>query len=334
MSEATATTSFLLDITPHKVSRDLSGYILMIYGEPKIGKTTFGASFPNSLLLAFERGYNSIPGVMAIDITSWAEFKKVVRELKKKEVKEVYSTLVVDTSDISAEQCQKYICRQLGIENIGDGGWTNNGWDKYKKEFEETFRSLSQLGYAIVFISHDKEKSIKPQNGEEYQQIGSSMQSSALKIIENMCDIIAYAHSKKMPDGSYKRVLTLRSPDDSIRCGTRFAYMDNEVDFNYDALTKALNEAIDKEAQMHDNKFVTNERNESAKAKEYDYDSLMNELQNIISNLMTQDQSNASKITSVIDKYLGKGKKVIDTTPEQAEFISLILDELKDIFNI
>ena len=59
----------------------------------------------------------------------------------------------------------KYICNQLGIENIGDGGWTNNGWAKYKKEFEETFRTLTQLGYAVVFLSHVKEKTIKSEGG-------------------------------------------------------------------------------------------------------------------------------------------------------------------------
>lgn len=30
----------LLDLKPHKVSRDLSGYITYIYGAPKTGKTT------------------------------------------------------------------------------------------------------------------------------------------------------------------------------------------------------------------------------------------------------------------------------------------------------
>lgn len=277
---------------------------------------------------------NAIPGIKAIDVTTWGEFKKIVKELKKPEVKEVYKNLSIDTIDIAADLCQKYICSQLGIENIGDGGWSNNGWAKYKKEFEETFRTLSQLGYSILFISHDKEKTIKPQNGEEYQQIGATLQSSALSIVENMCDLVAYAHSKKMPDGSFQRVLTLRSPDNSVRCGTRFKYMDNEVPFNYQALTDALNRAIDKEAEMTNNQYITNERNTAIEEPVFDYDALMDELQNMISDLMQKDQSNAMKITSTIDKYLGKGKKVVDTTPEQAEFISLIIDELKDIFNL
>jgi len=39
------------------------------------------------LLLAFEKGYNALPGVMAYDISTWGVFKQVVRELKKSEVK-------------------------------------------------------------------------------------------------------------------------------------------------------------------------------------------------------------------------------------------------------
>ena len=191
----------LLSLKPHKVSRDLSGYITLLYGPAKIGKTTFGSRMPKPLLIAFERGYNALPGVIAQDVTTWGEMKQVLRELKKPEVKEAFSSVIIDTVDVAADACQKYICNQLGIENIGDGGWSNNGWSKYKKEFEETFRSLAQLGYAIVFLSHDKEKTISPQNGREYQQICSSMQSSALSIVENMCDIIGYAHPKINADG-------------------------------------------------------------------------------------------------------------------------------------
>lgn len=43
----------LTNIQPHKVSRDLSGYITYIYGPGKIGKTTFGVQMPGALLLAF-----------------------------------------------------------------------------------------------------------------------------------------------------------------------------------------------------------------------------------------------------------------------------------------
>ena len=319
----------LLGLTPHSVSRDLSGYITFVYGPPKCGKTTFGAKMPGALLLAFERGYNALPGVIAQDITTWGEMKQVVRELKKPEVKNRFKSLIVDTADIAADCCQKYICSQLGIENIGDGGWTTNGWAKYKKEFEDTFRTLTQLGYAVVFISHEKEKTIKPQGGQEYQQIGSSMQSSALAIIENMSDIIGYAHPKVTETGS-KVVLTLRSADNSVRCGGRFKYIAPEIDFTYDALTQALNEAIDKEAAETNNKYVTDERVAAPILKEYDYDALMTEFQTLVGSLMEKNSAtNGPKITQIIDRYLGKGKKISEATRDQAEFIYLIVEEIK-----
>lgn len=320
----------LMALEPHKVSRDLSGYITFIYGPAKCGKTTFGSQMPGALLLAFERGYNALPGVIAQDITTWGEMKQVVRELKKPEVKERFKSLIVDTADIAADCCQKYMCNQLGIENIGDGGWSVNGWAKYKKEFEDTFRTLTQLGYAVVFISHDKEKTIAPQNAKEYQQIGSSMQSSALSIIENMSDIIGYAHPKMTENGT-RMVLTLRSNDNSIRCGCRFKHIRPEIDFNYRALTEALNEAIDREAAETNNQFVTNERQAATIVKEYDYDALMTEFQEIAGQLMERAAAtNGPKITQIIEKYLGKGKKITETTRDQAEFVYLIVNEIKE----
>ena len=320
----------LLELTPHKVSRDLSGYLTFVYGPAKCGKTTFGSKMPGALLLAFERGYNALPGVIAQDITTWGEMKQVMRELKKPEVKERFKSIIVDTADIAADLCQKYICNQLGIENIGDGGWTTNGWAKYKKEFEDVFRSLAQLGYAVVFISHDKEKTITPQNAKEYQQIGSSMQSSALSIIENMCDIIGYAHPKVTENGS-RMVLTLRSPDNSVRCGCRFKYIEPEIDFTYDALTKALNDAIDKEADETNNQYVTTERQSAPILKEYDFDALMGEFKEIVGGLMERDSAtNMPKITQIIDKYLGKGKKISEATRDQAELVYLIFNEIKE----
>ena len=320
----------LLSIQPHKVSRDLSGYITFIYGPAKVGKTTFGSKMPGHLLLAFERGYNALPGVRAIDVTTWGEMKQIVRELKKPEVKEVYKSIIVDTADVAADACQKYICNQLGIENIGDGGWSTNGWAKYKKEFEDTFRTLTQLGYAVVFISHEKEKTIKLQTGTEYQQMGSSMQTSAMAIVENMSDIIGYAHPIIDKNGESKRVLSLRSPDNTIRCGCRFRHIAPEIEFSYESLTKALNEAIDKEASETNNQFVTNDRQVAPILKEYDYEGLMAEFQDLVGSLMNKNpQFYGPRITQVVDKYLGKGKKVSDATIEQAEFIALIIDEIK-----
>ena len=322
----------LLGIQPHKVSKDLSGYIIFVYGKAKTGKTTFATRRDDTLLLAFEQGYNALPGVLAQDINTWGEMRQVFRELKKPEVKERYKTVVIDTVDIAADLCQKYICNQLGIENMGDGGWGTNSWSKYKKEFEEVFRGLTMLGYAVIFISHDKEGSYKDKNGKEHSFIRPSTQSSALAIIENMADVYGYAHTELNSMNESEVFLTMRaSGAEDIACGCRFKYIQPTIPFTYDALEEAVRAAIEKEAQMTDGKYLTNERQTPAAAQTYDFDALMAEFQDIVGGLMNKDSAKyAPIVTQIIDKYLGKGKKVVDATRDQAELIYLIVSEIKD----
>ena len=317
----------LLGLTPNKVSRDLSGYITYIYGPGGAGKTTFGVQAPGALLLAFERGYNALPGVLAQDITTWGQMKEVLRELKKPEVKAAFKTIIVDTVDIASVLCEKYICSQLGIENIGDGGWSTNGWAKVKREWEQTFRAITMDGYAVVFISHSKDKTFKPKNGNEYNQIVPSCSTAYNEIIKNMADIMGYIDV----NGS-ERKLVLRSPDGSIDCKCRFKHIAPVIDFSYQSLVNALNDAIDKEAAETGNKFVTNERAAVAAAVEYDYEALMTEFSTIAGDLMNKNQTKYGPlITQIIDRILGRGKKISDTTPDQAEFVYLILQEVKEI---
>lgn len=318
----------LLKIQPNKVSRDLSGYITYIYGAAKVGKTTLCSKFPGALLLAFEKGYNALPGVMVQDITRWSEFKEVVRELKKPEVKEMFKSIIIDTIDVAGSMCDKYICNQLDIESIGDGGWTNNGWAKYKKELEDNFRAITQMGYALVFISHDKDKTFKRKDGSEYNQTVPTAQTSLNNIAKDMADIYAYA---RLDDVTGNRTLVMRSLDNTIECGCRFRYMPAEIPLDYNELVKALNEAIDKEAKENDNKYVTNERVVPSEAVEYNYDALMEEFQVMVAPLMQKDPNYwGPRIVAVVEKYLGKGKKISDTTIAQAEFVYLIVTELRE----
>ena len=59
-------------------------------------------------------------------------------------------------------------------------------------------------------------------------------------------------------------------------------------------------------------------------------DALMNKFQELVGNLMQASEANGPKITKIIDKYLGKGRKIADATPEQVEMINLIVTEIED----
>ena len=287
----------LLNLQPTKVSRDLSGYITYIYGVPKVGKTTFGTQMPKSLLIAFEKGYNALGGIKVVDINTWGEFKTLCRELKKPEVQEMYKSLVIDTIDVAAALCDKYICSQLGIENLGDGGWAVNGWAKYKKEFEETFRNLTMMGYAVLFISHSQDRVFKRKDGTEYNQIVPTAQKSVNEIAKAMADIYACAATV-----NGERKLFLRSVDEEYDVGCRFKYIEPVIPFSYKDLVNALNAAIDKEAAESNGQFVTDERATSEPVRTYNYDALIEEFNNLITPLMTKNEAYyRPRIASIVE---------------------------------
>lgn len=320
----------LLAIEPHKVSRDLSGYITYIFGRGGIGKTTLATKAPKALLIATEKGYNALPGVFPVDATTWSDIKQILRELKKPAVKEKFKTVIIDTVDLAAAMCEKYICSQNDVEKIGEIPY-GAGWSMLKREFEDTFRSIAQLGYALFFISHDKDKTFKREDGTEYNQIVPTCASSCGDIVKNMVDIMAYAH-QKVVDGVPKRLLTFRSLDGSIDCKSRFRYMPVSVELSYENLVQALNEAIDKEAAENGNQFVTDTKIEKKQEILKPFSELITDFQTLTSNIMaTKGQESAASIVAIVERFLGKGKKVAECTERQYEVVALIIDELKTL---
>lgn len=337
----------IFDIQPHQVSRDLRGYSVFFYGEPKSGKTTIATKFPRHFLLAFEKGYSAIPGAMAQPINSWGEFRKVLRQLKEERAKEMFETIIIDTADIAYDYCEKYICANaprtdggFGVDSIGDIPY-GKGYKMAAKEFDECLRSIVQMNYGLVLISHSVDKTFKDQNGQEYNQIVPTLDSKPRNIVSRMCDIIGYSRAVTLEDGTNSTKLFMRGTPRYV-AGSRFKYTPDFIDFSYNSLVEAIRDAIDKQAEEDGNQYFTETRNNlyTEVSKELDFDELINQFNILITNCMQSCDDETFKsywqprIVQVTDKYLGKGMKVSQCSREQVEALDLIVTELKDLLTI
>lgn len=323
----------LLDIKPHKVSRNLRGYSVLFYGEPKSGKTTTASKFPGALVLAFEKGYSAIPGIMAKPMNSWNDFKKVLVELKDPAVKEIFQTIVIDTADIAYAYCEKYICSRESdaknsYEQISDLPF-GKGYRLAQQEFDESLRKILQMDYGLVLISHAVDKTFKDEAGVEYNQIIPTLDNKARLVCERTCDIIGYSRQIQTEEGLKTKLFMRGTP--RYVAGSRFRYTPDVIDFSYEALVQAISDAIDAEEQNSGAQYITTEAAPMVHVDEptYDFNALMDEFQTLVGNMMGTNPSLAPKITAIVDKHLGKGKKVGDCTPDQAPQIDLILFDLK-----
>lgn len=301
---------------------------------PKSGKTTIASKFPNALLLAFEKGYNALAGVMAQPINSWAEFIKVTKQLKDEKVKEKFSTIIIDTADIAYSYCEKYICANNGVDTIADIGY-GKGYALVGNEFDEKLRAIVQLGYGIVIISHATDKVFKDEAGQEYNKIVPTLDKRSNNIVARMADIIGYSRSVTDADGNDKTILFMRGTP-RFEAGSRFKYTPDYIEFTYDNLVNAIGDAIDKQAQEDGTELFTNERenNYVDTSSTLDFDALMTEFQGMIKKFSESDKMEdfyAPRITQIIEKYLGKGKKVGEMNRDQAEQLVLIIDDLKTL---
>ena len=333
----------ILNIQPHQVSRNLKGYSVFFYGEEKSGKTTTASKFPKTLLLAFEKGYNALPGVMAQPISSWSDFRKVLKQLNNDAAKAMYETIIIDTADIAYDLCEKYICANakrpdggFGVDAIGDVPY-GKGYTLLAKEFDECLRSIVQMDYGLVLISHAVDKTFKDEQGQEYSKIVPTLGSKPRNIVSRMCDIIGYSRVVQNQDGTNSTKLFLRGTPRYV-AGSRFKYTPDYIDFTYNNLVDAIGDAIDKQMQEDGEQYFTDEKQNLYKAAvtPLNFDALLDEFNTIIDGLIAKDEAKfgeywAPRVTEIVERYLGKGIKVNDCSREQVEALDLILSDLKDL---
>jgi len=317
-----------MGIEPHKVSRDLKGYSILIYGDPKTGKTTTAAKFPNSLLLAFEKGFKAIPGVLAQPLNTWPDMLRVVKQLDTEEAKNKYETIIIDTADLAYDATEAYICSLHGVDSIGDIGY-GKGYSEAAREFDKVLQKLRNLDYGVVLISHAQDRTITDEQGKEFNKITSTLGNTPRKIVNRFVDIMGYARIVQVPEVGEKTYLYMRA---TIRfeAGSRFPFTPPYIEFGYKNLVDSIADAIEKQA-AEDPESVVDYQIKSPIVEEKTWEDVLEDFNKIAKTLMEKDKKNKDKIARVVERHIGKGRKVNELDANNKDIVELINEELEEI---
>ena len=152
---------------PHELTTQVNLKAL-IYGQPGLGKTTFGLSAPNPVLLDFDNGVHRVRSehqVATLQVNSWKDVLEVTPELKP------FKTIVIDTAGKMLDFLGAYIIEQNPKMGKSNGALSLQGYGERKAEFNRFLKQLSMMGKHIIFIAHEKEekegegKYIRPEVG-------------------------------------------------------------------------------------------------------------------------------------------------------------------------
>lgn len=202
----------LLDLTPNKVSVDLTQYSTVLMGDTGVGKTTTLMKFLKELVpdkepffLEFEDRFQNIPGIMAVKIDRMSDFKSVIGQLRNPALKEKFSCIVIDTLDKYEEFCERYVLENRDAEILKDVGAFGEGSLRFKSALRN-IGVIQSLGYTVHFIaqsSHSKDFDTKKE-------------SDALKLNKNTfsyCREAAFLVGYMYADAKGERFITFKKSD-------------------------------------------------------------------------------------------------------------------------
>jgi len=199
---------------------------ILIYGAPKIGKTTLASQFDNALFLATEDGQKHVE-VFKNWIGSYDDFRRVANELMT--ANHGFKTIVFDVVDWFLKYLEADIAKRFGQDDISDLEF-GKGYNKTKLQIADLINKFNGKGMSCIFLSHDKEKETKKKN-ISFTTVGTSMSPSQEKIIAGLCDLILFCYE----DSDGKRKVRTK-PSKYILAGDRSGSLPETMPLDYNEL--------------------------------------------------------------------------------------------------
>lgn len=332
----------LKNIKPNKVSTDLNSYSAFVYGEPKIGKSSFVHDLYGDRVLHVmtEKRYKTLEGAYVQYVSSWAEYLQVMRQIKNKDIKEQFDVISVDTVDNLYGLLEKFVAAKWEEESVGerDDLWGKD-WNDLRDMWKDGLTKIEQAGYTPVFVGHSVQATVQvPMSGVleseldeiknakevkdkktgntylEFTKYVPDLKDKVIAPINKMVDNILFLNMTVDSNGEEHRVIYTRSSMQWL-AGSTFKNIKSPIELSADAYKSAVENAVNKVPD----EFKSSEqlRDTDIKNEKPDFDEYMKRAKAIGFALAKAGKEN--RVKAVADKVFGLDSKLTAATKEQVE---------------
>jgi|10_taG_2_1085330.scaffolds.fasta_scaffold32822_4 hypothetical protein len=226
-------------IPKHKtpVQADITKTMVLIYGPPKVGKSTFAASAKRPLFIPTEPGLNHLNVFKITEKTHIETYQELhqayVALHKAKQAGTLnFAPIVIDTVGRMVDLCEEEAKRKTGAENLGDvphGG----GWAVRNTLIKDLLFRFSGLGQGLMLLCHSKLLEEDTPRGKRISHVPALSGSVALAVMGHV-DVVGFAY----PDADGNPKLYTK-PHKSYQAGDRTGRLPDAMDLDYEAFKKA-----------------------------------------------------------------------------------------------
>lgn len=216
----------------------LSKLSMLLYGVPKIGKSTFCSHIDGALFIATEPGLNHLE-TANVRVNSWLEFLEAMALLTK--TKHGFKTLIIDTIDKLCDFCGDYVCENAQVQTLGDFSF-GKGYALYKTELKRVFTKVFALNMGVVLTSHAQLLDIDTPQGKQTKWM-PTFEKRAREVLMPMVDIIAFAQNVAVINEKGEKVeeRVLQTKTSSLwEAGDRTGRLPKTMPFNYSNFEQEL----------------------------------------------------------------------------------------------
>lgn len=177
-----------------KVEADPLRYTWLIYGQPKIGKSTLASMMEDPYFIATEAAHRDLE-IFKTDVEKWPEIEALVVELCKPDCK--FKTIVFDTCQIAHEMLCNHLVEESGAENINDGPLAyGKGYREARVKFRNMLNFIAKSGKGVVLVAHEFLKDSNFQ-GREYSRYLPSLTKSERDAIVAPADMVGRMYADR-----------------------------------------------------------------------------------------------------------------------------------------
>lgn len=181
--------------------KQIGAQIHTVAGNNGVGKTTFAAAFPSSLILDLENGSNhlDVARVPASKMKDLAAFRAVLKELR--ETNHNFKTVGIDSVEALEGMINDAVCIEGKVTSIEDyGGGYGKGFTRSREIMREIMGDLRELqskGITSILIAHTQVKTHSdPATNQSYDRVIMRCNDKMAAIIRDLSDNVFYATYK------------------------------------------------------------------------------------------------------------------------------------------
>jgi len=176
-------------------NRDLNRQIILIFGPPKIGKTTFTSRAENIMFGATPGGGVDRVECLQRPIISWRDALTFLEELKADARK---PRPALDLIEDYYMYCSEQMMGERGVEYEGDLP-QGKGWSIVRNEFRRYIMKMIALDRGLIMVSHAIAKEQDTRTGKITKMI-PNLPGQAAGMITGLASSILYCDTREVRD--------------------------------------------------------------------------------------------------------------------------------------